>query len=235
MKRPYGAKYLEVLKMLAAGLVQQITHPVAVILNRLEVMLMEAGTREMPGGILKDLQVIHRHAEALVRIARSLLSVAGQPPRMETPVDLNAVVDKSVRLVQDQKAREGIRITTMLDPTLPSVAGDAAALEQVMLNLLSTARGTRAGKGELRIETARVQGQPARVRLILTDIGRVIPEKEVPGIFDPSHPTKPGGTGLELFLSSQIVRNHQGTIEVRSTPGKGTTFTLTFPTREKRS
>lgn len=233
MRHPDESEHVAVLKMLTAGLVQQITQPVAVIFNRLEAMLMEAGTREVPGETLKDLQVIHRHAETLVRIARGFLAFAVQPPGMQAPVDLNAVVDESVRVVQGRMAREGIRIVTALSRRLPPLAGDAPALAQVILNLFSPARSAVAGEGEVRIETGRVQGQPGRIRLVLTDISWVIPEKDLERIFDPLYATKSGGTGLGLFLSSQIVRNHQGTIEVRSKPGRGTTFTLTFPALKK--
>ena len=107
--------------------------------------------------------------------------------------------------------------------------GDANALQQVLINLVTNARDALGGRGEIVIATARGAGRPAGVRLTVRDSGPGIPREILAKIFDPFFTTKPSGTGLGLSISYGIVRDHQGTIEVQSEPGRGTTFALSFP------
>jgi signal transduction histidine kinase len=124
--------------------------------------------------------------------------------------------------------QRGVRIVTRLDETLPPVLGHADALQQVLLNLVTNARDAM-GEGEIRIETSRVEGRPDWLCLRVSDDGPGIPPETLPHIFDPFYTTKPTGTGLGLSVSYGIIRDHNGTVDVQSTPGKGTTFILTFP------
>jgi anti-sigma regulatory factor (Ser/Thr protein kinase) len=129
-------------------------------------------------------------------------------------------------LVDKQIAGEGITIVRRLASGLPAVWGDANALQQVMMNLVTNAREALGGRGEILIETEpRADG----VRLTVRDSGPGIPRETRAKIFDPFFTTKPNGTGLGLSISYGIVRDHRGTIEVESQPGHGTAFVLTFP------
>jgi len=118
---------------------------------------------------------------------------------------------------------------TALDPALPPVLGDANALQQVVLNLLTNSREAMVGGGEIRIETGPVAERRGWLRLSIADSGPGIAPEALSKIFDPFFTTKVEGTGLGLSVSYGIVRDHQGTVDVESVPGKGTTFVLTFP------
>ena len=83
--------------------------------------------------------------------------------------------------------------------------------------------------GEIRIITRRHPERPGCVQLIVADSGCGIPPDVLPRIFDPFFSTKPSGTGLGLSVSDGIVREHGGTIDVETTPGQGTRFTITLP------
>lgn len=107
--------------------------------------------------------------------------------------------------------------------------GDPNALQQVVLNLLTNARDAMPGGGEIRLETGQIPDRPGRLRLVIADIGSGIPAEALPKIFDPFYTTKPGGTGLGLSVSYGIIRDHQGTVDVQSELGTGTTFVLSFP------
>lgn len=144
-------------------------------------------------------------------------------------MDLNRVVEETLLLVENQMSKEGIRVGARLDRTLPPLLGDANALEQVVLNLLTNAREAMAAGGQIRVETGPAPGRPGWVRLTVADTGRGISAEELPKIFDPFYTTKAEGTGLGLSVSYGIVKDHHGTVDVRSEPGKGTTFVLTFP------
>jgi two-component system NtrC family sensor kinase len=161
-------------------------------------------------------------------VAQALRSFARQSTGEQRPVDLNAVVTETLLLVGKSMSTDNVRIATELDPDLPRIVGDANALQQVLLNLLTNAREAMTGSGEIRVTTERdvARGQ---LRLVVSDTGPGIPPEHLPHLFEPFYTTKPSGTGLGLAVSYGIVQNHSGTINVQSTPGQGATFILTFP------
>jgi len=132
-------------------------------------------------------------------------------------------------LVDRQISKGGITLKRNLTPGLPLVSGDGNALQQVVLNLVTNARDALEAGGEIVIETSSVPGRPGAVRVVVRDTGPGIPPETIPRIFDPFFTTKRNGTGLGLSISHGIVRDHGGTLDVESHPGKGTTFVITFP------
>ena len=102
-------------------------------------------------------------------------------------------------------------------------------MRQVLLNLITNAVQAMAKGGELRIETA--AAPRGRARLSISDTGVGIPPQRLGRIFDPFFTTKaPGeGTGLGLSVVHSVIKNAGGTIEVRSTPERGTTFVIELP------
>lgn len=223
------AEKLAALGTLSAGLAHELNNPIGIICSRIELMLMEAESQNLPVEVREDLQVLHRNAQRVARIAQGLLSFARQSPGERGPVDLNRVVEETLLLVEKQMTKEGIQVSTSLGPALPHLLGDANALQQVVLNLLTNSREAMAGGGEIRIETGLMPGRPGWVRLLVADNGPGIPPEALPKIFDPFYTSKAEGTGLGLSVSYGIVRDHQGTVDVQSQLGKGTTFILTFP------
>lgn len=223
------AEKLAALGTLSTGLAHELNNPIGIISSRIELMLMEAETRQLHPEVSEDLRVLHRHSQRVARIAQGLLSFARQSPAERGSVDLNRVVEDTLLLVEKQMSKEGIQVIARLDRTLPPLSGDANALQQVVLNLLTNAREAMPGGGEVRIETGLAPGRRGWVRLTVADTGPGIPVEELPKIFDPFYTTKSEGTGLGLSVSYGIVRDHQGTVDVDSEPGKGTAFILTFP------
>lgn len=223
------AEKLAALGTLSTGLAHELNNPIGIISSRIELMLMEAESQNLPAEVREDLQVLHRHAQRVARIAQGLLSFARQSPGERGPVDLNRVVEETLLLVDRQMTKERIQVSAKFDTTLPPILGDANALQQVVLNLLTNARDALASGGEIRIETGRAPGQPGRIRLVVADTGPGIAPGILPKIFDPFFTTKAEGTGLGLSVSYGIIRDHQGTVDVQSEPGRGTTFILTFP------
>lgn len=228
----YQGEKLAALGRLAAGVVHEMNNPLGIMLSRIEVLLMEAESQNIPAEVLEDLRVLHRNTRRVARVAQSLLSFARHSPRQQGPVDLNGVVEETLVLVQKPMTTDGIRITTALDRTLPPLWGDPGALQQVVLNLLTNAREAMSGGGEVRIETGPAPDQPGWVRLVVADTGPGIPPEDLPKIFDPFYTTKVDGTGLGLSVSYGIIQDHRGTVDVQSEPGKGATFILRFPVLE---
>jgi two-component system NtrC family sensor kinase len=219
---------LAALGTLAAGLAHELNNPIGIISTRAELMLLDAESRGLPDDVTEDLRVIHRHSQRIARITQGLLSFARSPSGQSGRVDLNRVIDETLLLVEKTIVKDGVRVRRALTPDLPMIWGDANALQQVVVNLLTNARDAVRAGGEIFIETRVAAEPPGRVQLAVRDTGSGIPPEVLAKIFDPFFTTKAEGTGLGLSISYGIVRDHRGTVDVRSTPGEGTTFVLTF-------
>lgn len=220
---------LVALGSLAAGIAHELNNPIGIILSRIEVMLMEGEEQPHPAEVVTDLQVLHRHAQRLSRIAQGLLSFGRQRQRDRQPLDLSEVVEDTLLLAGKQLSREGIHVLTRLDTGLPRILGDPTALEQVLLNLLFNARDAMSSGGTVEIETSTDPAQPGTIRLVVSDTGQGMSPEILAKLSEPFFTTKPSGSGLGLSVSYTIIREHGGTVHVRSEPGRGTTFTLRFP------
>ncbi len=223
------AEKLAALGTLSAGLAHEVNNPIGVISSRIELMLREAAEHGLPDRVRGDLQVLHRHAQRVARITRGLLTFARQSAGDWSSLDLNHVVEETLLLLEKQVTKEGITVRRALARDLPPMEGDPNALQQVVLNLLTNARDAMSDGGEIRIQTGLAPGRPGWLRLVIADTGPGIALEHLPRIFDPFYTTKTDGTGLGLSVTYGIVREHEGTIDVESQPGKGTTFVLTFP------
>ena len=181
----------------------------------------------LPAPVREDLEVLHRNAVRATRITQRLLSFARQPGGERRLVDVNGLVLEALALVRSQVDRDGVRLGTALAENLPAVHADPTALHQVLVNLLLNA-GEATVEGEI-VVTTRPSADAGSIELIVADTGSGIPPEVLARIFDPFYTTKPHGTGLGLAISYGIVREHHGRIDVTSTPGAGTTFTIAFP------
>jgi PAS domain S-box-containing protein len=225
----YQTEKLAALGTLSAGIAHEMNNPLGIITSRIEVMLLDAKEHDLPTQVLEDLQVLHRATQRVARIATNLRSFARQAPREHAQVNLNAVVQETLLLMQKPLEVDGIRLITRLDPALAPILGDASTLQQVLLNLVTNAREAMAGGGEIRIETGPALAPVGWVRLVIDDTGPGISPEELSKVFDPFYTTKRTGTGLGLSVSYGIIQDHHGTVDVQSIPGRGTTFVLTFP------
>jgi PAS domain S-box-containing protein len=225
----YQTEKLAALGTLSAGIAHEMNNPLGIITSRIEIMLLDAEEHNLPTQVLEDLQVLHRATQRVARIATNLRSFARQIPREHARVDLNAVVQETLLLMQKPLEVDGIRLTTRLDPTLAPILGDASTLQQVLLNLVTNAREAMASGGEIRIETGPATAPAGWVQLVINDTGPGISPEELLKVFDPFYTTKKTGTGLGLSVSYGIIQDHHGTVDVQSVPGRGTTFVLAFP------
>jgi PAS domain S-box-containing protein len=228
----YQSEKLAALGRLVAGVAHEMNNPLGIISSRIELMLAEAEGKPFPTQHLDDLKVVHRNVLRVAGVAQALRSFARQPAGEHRPVSLNSVVEETLLLAGKPMSADNVRITTALDPALPPILGDANALQQVVLNLLTNAREAMSHGGEIRIATGPDPERTGRVRLLVADTGPGIPAADLPHLFEPFFTTKPSGTGLGLAVSYGIVQDHLGTIVVQSTPGQGAAFVLSFPVLE---
>lgn len=220
---------LAALGTLAAGIAHEINNPLGIISSRIEVMLLETEGEPFPPSLVDDLRTVHKHAERAARIAQGLLSFSRQSSTELVLIDLNRVVDDTILLARGQIEKGGITIRATLAPTLGTVRGNASALGQVILNLLTNARDACSEGGEIVVLTAPAGEDPGSVEVVIADSGHGMDADTLARIFDPFYTTKPTGTGLGLSIAYGIVHDHGGTITAESTPGQGTRFVIRLP------
>ena len=180
-------------------------------------------------------ELLGRSREGLKRIqqiVRDLRDFARLDESDLHEVDLNAGVQSTVNIILGHAKKKQVKIETHLDPALPPVACQPAKINQVIMNLVSNAIDASAENGKVVVRTTALDGT---ARIEVQDEGTGIPPELRERIFDPFFTTKPvgEGTGLGLSISYGIVNDHGGTIDVDSTPGKGSRFTVCLPVSEK--
>jgi two-component system, NtrC family, sensor kinase len=216
----YQSEKLAALGTLSAGIAHEMNTPLGIITSRIGAHAPRRSRAQAPGPVLEDLHVLHRATQRVARIATNLRSFARQAPREHTRVDLNAVVEETLLLMQKPLEVDGIRLVMKLGLGLPQILGDAGTLQQVLLNLMTNAREAMAGQGgEIHIETGATE-RPGWVRVLIRDSGPGMAPEDLSKVFDPFYTTKRAGTGLGLSVSYGIIQDHHGTVDVQSVPGR---------------
>lgn len=223
---------------LAAGIAHEINNPIAVILSRIDCLHSEASQKGLSVGLLQDLQVIRHHAQNILRITNTLLTFTRESFKPKDsfltfrPVELNELLEKTALLLRHSLQQKELKLQFKSDPSLPPVWGDENALQQVFINLLSNALDATPTGGKITLAGRRRSLRTVHgVQVQVSDTGSGIPPEHLNRIFDLFFTTKEvgKGTGLGLSICHEIVKNHGGTIEVKSRWGKGSTFVVTLP------
>lgn len=210
---------------LASGIAHEINNPLTSVLTFAHLLREKENLSEQDA---EDLDLIIHETKRAAEIVHGLLDFARERPAAKEPLSLNDIVQRTVRLIRNQKLFREVTIEEHLSNSLPAVNGDANRLQQVVLNLCLNAREAMADAGTIRIETRAREGE---VILEVRDTGHGIKAEDLEQIFEPFFSTKPvgQGTGLGLSVTYGIVDQHEGHIEVDSEPGIGTTFTVLLP------
>jgi two-component system NtrC family sensor kinase len=203
-------------------------------MGHLELLREDLARRAPSAAVDRRLDVIGSQLRRVTEIIAQLLDLTRRAPDKPTTVDLNRLVRDTSELVRPVVAGAGLSLRVAPAPALPPLIGHGDQLQQVVLNLLTNAMDATPAGGTIRVTTRTLVGSDA-VELEVRDTGRGIAEAERKQIFDPFFSTKePGrGTGLGLFISAQIVRDHGGRIELDSVEGEGSTFRVVLPTRRE--
>lgn len=217
---------LAALGELVAGVAHELNNPLAGISALAELMATEPLTADQQ----ESARLIKREAERATSVIRDLLTFARKQDPARVPVDLNEVVRLAVRLRSFGLRAAEVKLELDLDPSEPTVLGDAARLQQVMLNLIINAEHAMRETAE-RVLRIRTLGRREAVEITISDSGAGMSDEVRQRAFEPFFTTKPPGhgTGLGLSVSYGIVRAHDGSITVDSHRGRGTTFTILLP------
>ena len=228
---------LAALGEMSAGLAHEIRNPLGAIKGAAQLLIGPDGRPLPPSAESSEfIDIILEEVDRLNNVVSRFLDYAradrgdGHRPQ---PVDVNHVVKKVVALLASSPEAKGVDVRARYDEQLPKVIADPEALVQVFLNLGLNAVQAMPDGGSLEILTTRRRrsrlgyGQFAEVRL--RDTGHGIAADKLPKLFIPFYTTKARGTGLGLAIAQRIVSQSGGTIEVRSTPDAGSTFSVFLP------
>jgi signal transduction histidine kinase len=223
-------KELARLGELSASVAHEIRNPLCGILLSLEVLQtrMDPGDSRVP--LLENL---HREAEKMEKIVNNLLHFARHYQPRLVRCELAEVVQRSIASVKAHLNKNGMAV--MLRPSAVGCEAevDADMVQQVFNNILLNSVDACPKGSTLDISLLAEQG-PSQVAVAFRDEGAGIGSDILGRIFEPFFTSKPNGIGLGLSVSRKIVEAHNGTIEVCSEPGKGTTFTVVFPRASDR-
>jgi len=216
---------------LAAGVAHQLNNPLAGIILFTKLVMEDYPLEK---GAQKDLNRVLEDAQRCRDTVKELLEFSRQTRNFMQPQDINRALTRILFLLENQTLFQNIVTDLTLDPALPLVHSDIQQLNHLFMNLILNAAQAMAGKGELNIRT-RFLPEKDRVHIEISDTGPGIAGDILPYIFDPFFTTKQEGegTGLGLSVAYGIVEAHKGQIDVRSVPGKRTTFTIDLPIQSK--
>ena len=227
------AEKLAAVGRLAAGVVHEINNPLATIAacaESLEKRIEEGAFGDSPdaGDLREYLGLIRDEAFRCKSITNGLLDFSRLRAGQRVPVDMTEIIKATARLVTHQQRGENINIVIEAPAQLPMISGDIGQLQQAVVALATNAIDAMPDGGTL---TLRASQRGARVLAEVRDTGVGIAPENMTKIFDPFFTTKDvgRGTGLGLAVCYGILSDHGGRLDVRSTVGVGTTFTITLP------
>ncbi|MGA2843783.1 MAG: ATP-binding protein [Candidatus Acidiferrales bacterium] len=217
------------LGLLAAGVAHEVNTPLAVISNYIQMLAKQIPADDPRQ---KTIERIVKQTFRASEIVNNLLNFSRTGAAEFVEVNLNSVLEETLTLVQHPFKTAQVNVIKNYTEQLPPVLGSITRLQQVFLNLFMNARDAMPSGGMLEVRTGAHNGS---VAVEVTDTGSGIPAENLHRIFDPFFTTKATGrgTGLGLSVSYGIIKEHAGKVDVRSTPGKGTSFRLEFPVARK--
>lgn len=219
---------MEAVGRLAGGVAHDFNNLLQAILGYAEILATKVSD---PEAVREGLSELAENAMRGARLTRQLLVFSRREATSMENLDLGTVVAESALLVR-RLLRESVRLEVHRPSEELPIRADRGQLEQVVMNLAVNAADAMSGGGVLTVRTG--DGNDGRVWLEVADTGHGIPEDVLEHIFDPFFTTKPAaeGTGLGLSVVHAIVAQHQGTVDVESTLGVGTTFRVHLPRRQ---
>jgi PAS domain S-box-containing protein len=227
------ADKLSSIGLLAAGVAHEVNTPLAVISSYTQMLAKQVrGDMRVAPLLDKITQQTFRASE----IVNGLLNFSRTGAAEFTELDLNHVIEETLKLLEHQFRVSQVQLATSLDDKLPTILGNSGKLQQVFLNLFLNAKDAMAAGGTLSVSTV----ANGHVAVDISDTGSGIALEHMQRIYDPFFTTKltvsqgqRRGTGLGLAVSYGIIQEHAGKIQVESQVGSGTTFHLEFPTARK--
>jgi PAS domain S-box-containing protein len=218
---------------LVASVCHEINNPITSIVTFTKLILSylrEGKNKALPKEAERYLEVSFREALRCGGIVKNLLTFARQDNLEASHIDIKEMLNTIMLLTSHQLELAKISWQVNLPPGRFEAWGDFGQIQQCLLNLIFNAIEAMPSGGTLVIEGVEEADQEM-IRIDVRDTGLGIDPEHLQHIFEPFFTTKTGGKGVGLGLAMVygIIREHRGTIEVDSTPGRGTTFSIRLP------
>lgn len=216
---------LSALGNLAAGIAHEIRNPLSSIKGFATYL---AGKVKAEGPDKDAAKVMIQEVDRLNRVVSELLEFAKPGTPNLKDEDVNAVIERALRLCGSDASAKGVEVRFKKDEVLFPVSLDAERMTQALLNLFLNAIQATDRGGVMEVSAHR-EGSPERLAVRIVDTGKGMFPDVIANIFNPYFTTRPSGTGLGLAIVHRVVEGHGGEIKVESRPGHGTTFTILLP------
>ncbi|OQY14381.1 MAG: hypothetical protein B6I30_00745 [Desulfobacteraceae bacterium 4572_187] len=237
------ASKMTTLGTMAAGMAHEINQPLNVIQVCADFFLkmIKKGTPIHNEDLKSMANDISSNVQRATGIIKHMRDFARQSEVVKTKININDPVKDVFKVLGNQVKVHQVELKLDLDEDLPPIMADHNRLEQVFINLVTNAIDAMDKKGEelgkqdwKRLLEIRSFYENDQVKVTVADTGTGIPKEIIDKIFEPFFTTKEvgKGTGLGVSISYGIVKDYNGTIEIKSKIGKGTTFELSFPVSE---
>lgn len=183
----------------------------------------------------EDTEVILKEIKKLDTILTKFLTFA-KPPRLQLQsLDLIHTIEEVLFLMKTELDRCGVEVIEEVSIGLPKMEGDHEKMKQVLINLFLNSIQAMPGGGRLRIGAREVlENHRKEILLYVEDSGKGIQREHLEKVFDPFFTTKEKGTGLGLSIVYNIIKEHQGRIDIQSRVNEGTTITIALPQERLR-
>jgi PAS domain S-box-containing protein len=226
----FQSEKLAVVGQLIAGIAHEINNPVFVISGRTKMLLSR---KSLSQKIRNDLKIIDAQTDKIRKLVDRFLTFTRKTsPDNSSKIDLNLLIKDTLPFLKYHRlSSRKIKINKLFARRLPLIKGDIHQLQEVFVNLFINAYQAMAEGGVLTLKTENLGGDFAQITI--SDTGCGIHPESLKNLFMPFFSTKKDGTGLGLSICYNIIKNHSGTIEVDSQPGKGTTFIIKLPFLKK--
>ena len=232
---------LESLGVLAGGIAHDFNNILAIIMGYCSLAKMSDDSAK------ENIPQIERAAERAAELCGQMLAYAGKSPFVVAPVNMGALVDEMVKMLKATTSQNAV-ITDTISADIPFIQGDASQIRQIVMNLIinaSEAIGEARGEIRVSLATAMVEAGPADkdhlgrrmpagryLCLQVADTGCGMDEGTKGRIFEPFYTTKFTGRGLGMSAVLGIITAHNGSLQLFSQPGRGTTVKVFLPVRE---
>ena len=210
----------------AAGLAHEIRNPLGAMRGAIQVLQAQTPPESTQASLM---EIILRESDRLNKIITNFLTYARPRVSNFSEIDVREAIDDTFTLLKHSPdVLENHELESDLPEMPVMVSADPTQLKQIFWNLARNSIQAMPDGGRLKVKLKKLGAE--RIRIVFEDTGRGMPPEQVERLFEPFSTSTTGGTGLGLSIVYQIIRDHNGSINVRSLENKGTTITIELPT-----
>lgn len=219
------------LASVASSVVHDIRNSLGIISSTAQFVLSKQKPQERER---QAWELVERNVESINKILKGYLGLARQVENIKEPFSLNDLVNRICRFIENQSRKQNIKLEKSLDPSVPALMIEVAAIESSILNIALNAMEAMEHDGAITF-TTRKDDAGKKVVLEIQDSGPGMPQEVLDKLFIPFFTTKKTGTGMGLYSAKVSIENNDGKISCESRAGSGTKMILSFPLNNSSS